>query len=90
MDVYETIYTTRMTIIEILILFRDNLAVHITIPTTHITPIQYPSMTNGGKEESYLLTTSNLSSDFSSGGTFLLLPVPHGGLDSALLDARHM
>ena len=55
-------------------------------PFTPLTPpiFKAPSITNGEKQESSLIPASNLSSYFSSGSVFCLLPVPDGGLDCVL------
>ena len=47
-------------------------------------------MTNGDKEKSSPLHADNLSSHFSSGSVFLLLPGPYGVLYGVLFDDRHM
>ena len=82
MDVYKTISTTHIIIIEIIIMLGESVVFHRTIPTNHVTRLKSSSMTNGKIEQS----AGNLKYDFFSVTSFLLLLTQDSGLHGVLFD----
>ena len=89
--VCETISITKITVLQIPILFGETVWIFIEKNSPIISPFcKYLSMTNGEKEKPSPLPADNSSSRVSSGNYFPLLPGTFIGLGVVLFDARHM